>query len=493
MATTRASYPRCGFYRFDGGLLFVPTEEMWRVHEASKPIAISKRARLGRVVWYQWMRKYGKGRPWLLGWLRTTCPIPDGTDDFRSTPAMLAFRRQATIRAILLAARRRYRRHGWRTHVTEALLSFWRRRYKQFEWFDGWLLRGDDSPTTVVVVTAQQARRCARAWDFATFCRRCGIASDTYVLWMSRRIIPNLDWLKWLFGWPAPEGSFVVGAELQRLRREMSRKGMMRAAGLSTSFIWHWEKDRRTNKVIEAILAGQKGADQEGWDQIPRGTRRKMEDLSDAVSVEACCERAKMSLSLYHQSVKEAKRCGVKDELLQYLKTDGKYTSTISRQCGLVATNFFIPSQAMLRFRNKALQEGTRQRISALHSIPGLDSWFLDWATLKPHRGKRHVVPFDRQKVMQAAGQPDTGNGEAEKVSHAVELQTADRANNRKRPGPQKKPETIKLEDRCLELMDSGNLSKEVARNIRDEFHLKHFSDTMARTYAGRARKRKKS
>ncbi len=393
MVITRASMPRCGIYPFTGGILFVPTEDMWNIHEASKPSAISVRAGLGRVARYQWVRKYGRDHPWLPEWLRNSCAIPADSGGFQPTPAMLAFRQQATIRAILSAVPRAQAawRHDRRPHVTEALLSYWRRVYRKFDWFDSWLLRGEDPSAGVVIITTQQARRCSLAWDFASFCQLAKITSDTYVRWLGQRVIPSLDWLKWLFGGPVPAGTFVVGPELQRLRGQMSRKGILRATGLNTSSIWRWERDQRTSNVIKSILAGGNGPEAEEWHHLHPITQQHMEDVSRAASLEACCDRADMSIALYYKVMKEAERCGVKNELRQYLNCEGRYASRLS---GLVAENFFIPSRDMLRFRAEASREGTKQRVWSLQNLPAFEAWFRDWATPKPHRGKRHLVPL---------------------------------------------------------------------------------------------------
>jgi hypothetical protein len=392
---TRATKPHSGIYATDTGYLFVPTEDMWTVHEASKPSAISARADLGRTWWYQVRREYGPDRHWLDEYFYSACALPADAG-FKPTPTMLAFREEATIRSILAAARRPRKRmqiawrRDYREQVTEALMSYWRRMYKAYGWFDRWLPRGGDLPAEVTVATVQQIRRCSRAWDFATLCRRIGCRADsTYVLWLRRGLIPDLGWLKWLFGAPSPKGSIPVGPALQRLRGEMGRKGILRAAGLNTATIWLWETDHRTSPSIKAILAGRSGADME---ELPRRTQDQMKAVSEAASLEACCVRARLSLSGYYNAIKEAERCGVKDKLLQYLKIEGQFGTTKSRQSGLVADNFFVPTRDMLKFREEACREGAKQKVWSLANLPGFDAWFVDWTMPKPHRGRRHEV-----------------------------------------------------------------------------------------------------
>jgi hypothetical protein len=147
---THASKPRSRIYEIDGGYLFVPAEDMWNLHEASKPSAISARTKLGDKIWFQWLNKY-PDKPWLADYLYGSGVWPSDAE-FQPTPGMLAFREQATIRSILAAACRSEKRirAAWRHHylpqVGEALLSDWRRRYRPHKWFERWLLRGEEPP-----------------------------------------------------------------------------------------------------------------------------------------------------------------------------------------------------------------------------------------------------------------------------------------------------------------------------------------------------------
>jgi hypothetical protein len=398
------------------------------------------------------------------------------TDGFRATDAMLAFRKHATITAIIAAASRPKERmkEAWRydyqPHVTESLLSHWRRLYKDFDWFDGWLLRGEDLPANVRVVTPHQVRRCARAWDYAMFCRLAKTSTDSYVIWLSRGLIPNIAWLKWLFGAPAPAGTFVVGHELQRLRREMSRKGILRAINLNTASIWVWERNPRTTNHIKAILDGRDASKLEGWDQIHVGTRRKMEGVYRVSSLDESCKRAKTSIALYYKAMQEAERYGVKNELLQYLKIEGKYTSNMSRQSGLVAENFFIPSPFMLRFREQAVTEGAKQQIWSLQNLPGFVTWFLDWVTPKPHRGRRHLLPSTVSSINGESGAKD-GMSEMgiEKVLSGSQEVVRTRQSQKKR-GRQKgwrDEEVANRKQKMLEAWDRGDFGKNKAAAAR--------------------------
>src|SRR5262249_5985773 len=230
---------------------------------------------------------------------------------------------------------------------------------------------------------------------------------STYVLWLRNGQIPDLGWLKWLYGFPQPDDAFVVSLALQRLRREQSRESLVRAAGLNDTAIWHWEQDDRTRDVIAAILAGGKGRDEVGWDQLNAATQRRMNNVVKAASLDACCERAGLSVAQYRKEVAEADRCSVKAELLAYLTNEGRYAPpgkkgmpqdngmrVKNRQSGLVVPNFFIPTPAMWMFRGRAQQEATKQNIWAITNLPSFDVWFRDWTAPKAHRGKRYLVPL---------------------------------------------------------------------------------------------------
>jgi hypothetical protein len=350
--------------------------------------------------WYQVKNKYGRDRPWLVDYLYSCRALPAEAADggFQPTPEMLAFRKNSTIRAFLAASTRsRKRMQGaWRRdylrQIPESLVSHWRRLYRAFEWFDRWLLRGEDPPAEVTVVSVQQADRCSRAWDYPTFCQRAGIQTDTYVLWLSRRLIPDLGWLKWLFGAPPPTGAFVVGLRMQRLRHEMSRKGILKAAGLNSATIWLRERDDRTRELMKTILAGGSAAETEEWAQLPPVIQRQLLAISKAAGLDACCRRVKLSRTGYYNALKDAECFGVKDKLLQYLRVQRQFWRSRSRQSGLVADNFFIPTSDMLSFRQEACGEGVRQKVWSLASLPGFDDWFIDRTMPKPFRGKRHLV-----------------------------------------------------------------------------------------------------
>src|SRR5262249_42604298 len=139
-------------------------------------------------------------------------------------------------------------------------------------------------------ITPRLYRRAARAMDFAAFCADPDVditCKGTYVLWLrSRRLFPDLRFLKRLYGWPGPKGVYFVTPELKRLKHEQGRKGILVAVRekekekgndtLDDAIIWRWQRDERTARPINSILARGKGKDGKGWQQLDAETRRLM-------------------------------------------------------------------------------------------------------------------------------------------------------------------------------------------------------------------------
>src|SRR5262249_30227897 len=88
-------------------------------------------------------------------------------------------------------------------------------------------------------------------------------------------------------------------------------------------------------------------------------------------------------------ALNEARRAGFHDELTKYLNQEGDYRRAKTRQSGLVAPRFFIPSPAMIAFRKRASQVMAEQRVWHLHRLPGFDEWFADWTRPRAVLGKR--------------------------------------------------------------------------------------------------------
>jgi hypothetical protein len=236
--TTEIATPsksRHGIYGLgDGAYLFVPNEEMWALHEASKPTAICERAGLSRQYHRQVIKRLGQQYPWLnhLMYAPRLLP-PTEANGFKFTDEMTAFRNEASIESILAAAPRPKEKvaAAWRSDraetVTDSLLSHWRRKFSNQKWFDSWLLRGESPPEQITVAPPQLVSRFSAAWDIQAIRRRARVGSESYNRWLKLGRIPSLEWLKWLFGAPAPTAVFVVDVTLQRLRREMGQEAII--------------------------------------------------------------------------------------------------------------------------------------------------------------------------------------------------------------------------------------------------------------------------
>jgi hypothetical protein len=437
---TCAAKGRFGIYpNADGGVVLVACEDQLRAHDESKPCAICVEAGLGRTWWLQSEQRYAEHWPWLAKYLYHIGPWRADAG-LEKTDSMLAFREHSTSRAILKAAERPKERRGWRkdyvSEIPESMLSYWRRkirrglarvipkrrRKKLYLQYDRWQVRGEDLPTNWTVLTAEQYRRVARWLDFAAHCagliqprrsaqrrrRSKRSRASSYVLWIGNKI-PDLGCLKWLFGFPRPDGVYFVSEALTRLKHEKGRKGilaeMKRRGNHDDAILWRWENDERTAGPIKSILAGGKGEDSASWEQMDEETRRQMKVVEEVVSLDDCLRRADLSRAQYFVELREAEDCDAKELLLAYLASEGRFAPpgkkvnpqdkgkrVGNRRCGLVAPNFFIPTHKMWRFRERAEEEAAKQRVWELTNLPGFDHWFADWAAPKGYRGRRFVI-----------------------------------------------------------------------------------------------------
>jgi hypothetical protein len=264
---------------------------MWRIHEVSSSSSVGVSAGLRRSTFRQWVRMLGQAHPWLADWLYTTRTVPPPeANGFKPTTKMEAFRNETSYSSLISAALEQ----DPKLSLSDSLISAWRQQYKSYPWFDRWLLRGEDAPPNVTVATVDQADRCERAWDFNEFCRRLvakaakksakkatekAAATALYAQWIRRGQIATVGWLRWLYGWPEPAGTFVVSAGLQRLRTAMSRKGIAAAADLYENAIRGWNQDSRTRAMVPGIMAGGDPTHVPGWEKL-RGNTKPEESKS---------------------------------------------------------------------------------------------------------------------------------------------------------------------------------------------------------------------
>jgi hypothetical protein len=392
---------RPSVYTSAAGTLLVATADMWRVHEASKPAAVAERAGLSLEVWYSWKNHQGVSTAWLTEWLYGE-DAPADAGGFRPTPAMRAFRGKARITSpggILASA---LRPEG--AAVPGGLLRKWLKHYGKLAWFWRWLLRGEDPPAGVQIATEGQAARM-RAWcDYARHCKTAGVkVGDTFTEWLRGGKIPDVGWLLWLFGWPEPAGAFVVSAKLQKLRQERTPTAICAPEAADIDYSTY-RKAKRKPRVQEALaqaleIAGAAGHPSRAGvgSDLPAETMRWVWSYADAATLKACCKRANLLPSTYHEALRQADTLGVAADLRDYLENGPRWQGAGARLTGLVAANLFIPSEYMLAFREAACREMAEQNITALaREVPLFREWFLDWAVTQVHKGRRITLPGHR-------------------------------------------------------------------------------------------------
>jgi hypothetical protein len=404
-----------GFYRSGLNMLFVPTDDMRLVHEASDPYAVLQRAELDPQNWRAWRKKYGQFWPRISTWLYDWhAPLPRGHEGWTPTDAMFAFRQEASHQAIAAAAIRppeqsasTFRRF-YGTHVSVQMIDKWLAWgvTKDQEWFEGWVSRGEDAPNHVTVATADQVRRTSKAWDYVAICHEAGLPSpiNSYIRWLRRGLIPDLSWLKYLFGWSAP--GFVVTEKLQRLRAEKSCSGIARATvpRIGHATLWRLLKNEAAAQALERALteAASRGSREDvppAWlttSELDRETIRVIWSYARAAVTKACCDRAAFVGSEYNLALEDADRYGAKDLLLSYLNEEGR-SRVKNKRFGLVSENFFIPTPGMIAFRRAANRVRDQQKVWELENLPGFDEWFLDRVLPRSSRGRRLALRSKRE------------------------------------------------------------------------------------------------
>jgi hypothetical protein len=416
----------------NGRLLWVPTPDMWRVHDAATPAAILRRANLHPQNWDSWQRRYFAEHPWLPNWLYNAASLADRTA-LVPTDAMAAFRREAMQESIAAAVARSGetaagRRHPNRSeHVSSHLIQAWRQTLRarpEFRaWIDGWFLRGEEPPAAVVVASADQVERCSLAWDYVRLCERVWVWSagelqegithfNTYRRWIQRGVIPDIQWLKWLYGWPAP--GFVVTEPLERLRAERSTPAIARAAGLGVETACRFLRDPELGRIMEEAksAAEQRGRNREGIPSFLAAYRlradraRNIWDYARAATMPASCERAGVSNLAEH--VREAREWRVETTLMDYLNHEGQFAFGNGGvlPSGLIVPQFFIPPPAMLPYRAVARHEMSRLSVWQLRDLPGFDAWFVDWTTPRTTQDRRKLPAGMREAARGAVAAP---------------------------------------------------------------------------------------
>lgn len=178
---TRYKGARSGLYPPDKPKLFVPPEEMWLVHDKAKEL--------------------GQG---------TT--IGDLAQAICGTLVLFGRKSRSQLA-------RKEKKVAWRIYR-------WLKMYRKEEWFKNWLLRGK-RPNSIRIITLEQARCCRKAWDYMGFCRQIGIDHTLYSHWIRKKFIPNIEWLKNLYGAPGLQESIVVSQESEELEKKCKSCGSL--------------------------------------------------------------------------------------------------------------------------------------------------------------------------------------------------------------------------------------------------------------------------
>jgi hypothetical protein len=290
--------------------------------------------------------------------------------------------------------------------VGETAVYHWRDVVKRhwpdhLDWFLGWV-KGADAPAGVRVVTADEAARAGRAWDYVAFCHQLKIApSQTYRQWIADLKDADPRWLGWFYGGDPPPDVFVVGEKLVSLRRESSKDAICLSAGVQRDNLWDWEQDDVLRRVLAGAIAHAARAgikddrpDQprdwcEECSQVPPKVKERIWRYAWAARLYARLEKAGLSGPHYTNLLREAERKGVQDHLARYLNRVEPYGPHQAKKCGLVAPCFFITSENMRAFRELANAAWRDEGITGLQSLPQFDAWFRRWATPEAKGRKR--------------------------------------------------------------------------------------------------------
>jgi len=404
--------------RVEDKTLFVPSEGMHAVHKQGTQASIAARAGFHTGTWVKFKTRHPEMMRWIYRMChcraRCNCFLPDGAIP---TDAMVAARKEASMDAIARAA-----------GVSLRAVRSWLEEHKDYVWFEGWLLRGETAPANVIVLGPKEARRYSGAWDYIRFCKRARLAyGATYLRWLKEKLTPGLAWRKFLFGAPCPAGAFIVPPKLEQLRKESSETSILRAANLDQPTLRWWRKDPIKDKALqEAVTAANTSGrtKQNPWSEktamlSPR-TKGNMRAFAEAQTFAARLERAELSRSHFESLYRQAKSCGVREELDKYLSYQEPHGPYGSARSGLVAENFFVLSPAMRDFREVASGHG----LTWTTDFPELfDHWFAEWTTPRARYGQRVGELRDELAPVALANTLPSANGTSQSLDPASGVQ----------------------------------------------------------------------
>ena len=233
--------------------------------------------------------------------------------------------------------------------------------------------------------------------------------------WIGNGIIPNIDWLKWSYGAPEPDGFFVVPALLQRFRQERSHSAICRGAGISLSTLIDYRK-----RAEEALTVALKG-DLSALARVPccaswmggRETacsawrsRRRCMPPAEGPTTRKQKERFKGSTNRSATARRWA--CA---ELEEFLCSNSAVSHMQRDRFGLRG-HLFIPPPLLEGFRRRSIENGGKGVFAASSRLPptGFNEWFLEWTIPAAYRGKRLTLLASRRRGLEAAA-PKTSSG----------------------------------------------------------------------------------
>jgi hypothetical protein len=426
----------------EGSLFFVLTEEMWRVHDASKIEAIIFSARLKRTVLKQWKKRYGDRWEEVRLWIYKPWTLPGELDRHfpeglgKPTKGLLACRRKARPTSIGQATE---------PPVPHRTIYTWLENRKNLKWYEGWLVRGEDPPPNVTLATQEQIRQAREVWDYVGHCQNAEISPrDSYCQWIIDGRIPNLDWLHWLFGAPPPKGVYVVPLTLQDLQEQGRPDAICKATGLRLTTFGEWIAEG-LEQILHACLQGREQdlSTNETWQDLPTRTKNEIRryttvyakgaslperlkrvyvcdsDELDPVGtssiVEDLGDGQHLSRSKYEQLLRDAECDGAREDLERYLDVNPLIHRKGHPRSGLVAgidqgrsstpraagdvdelpgntPKLYVPTEGMFAFREMAVKAGGSKK------WPGplldrdqelLDLLFLAWSMPPAAKGRQ--------------------------------------------------------------------------------------------------------
>ncbi len=503
-------YPACpaGKTVAPGQFIFAPPLDAHVARDAQTDAAAAVRAGLNRQYFTNTVRNFREALPpdhprpaecvkEFERFLKNAGDWPADAPIARS-PEMDRFRKQFTVKAMAKATRRpgwrmmtaRMKR-GFRRDVSPSLMLLWLEKYKDVPWFEGWLLRREEAPANVRVLTLEELEKSAQAFDYVGHCLRATLTDEEakhaaggraarnqlaehfYTTLVKSERIPDLASLKILWGFRQENtGPLIVWPVWNTWRLKKTREGRCTAAGISPSLPPFWEGHEVLKEVLTRAkaLKSNVAAVRNEFPDIELETVKRICAYVKAETVEALSEGI-TTPSAYYKLKAEAEKKGVLDLLEQYLgyKEDGAFRWGKNQQTGLVAPNFFILSSKAAEFRRQA--EKAIGPVNHLFELPrfeaAFEEFFLACVTPSQESGAGFAYPW--------WGRPTNGKA-------------AGRSGKPLQRGPNQGAlsEAAKIQRFCCAGKRAGIPRKNLAKVVREKLGRRNFEEPHVTTYADR-------